>query len=168
LVRPGPKQQSGFQAHVSSLTNLTLSEALGINHGIVFTAWGVGGFVMGRLSQMLFAKTRSYTSSFVTAGVFLVIGAGPRRGLRTGANAPRGALGFASLQATAFPSSLKVSEGRRSSSSANAERSSSPFGALGSASRTMAFRKRTCPLPISPTSFPLFLSFVFMFLPLLL
>lgn len=66
-------------------TNLSLFPSLtkdnwglknfGINYGIVFTAWGVGGFVMGRLSQMLVAKTGSYTSSFVTAAVLLVIGA---------------------------------------------------------------------------------------------
>jgi MFS transporter, OFA family, oxalate/formate antiporter len=46
----------------------------GINYGIVFTAWGVGGFVMGRLSQMLFATTGSYTSSFYTAAALLLIG----------------------------------------------------------------------------------------------
>jgi OFA family oxalate/formate antiporter-like MFS transporter len=67
-------------------TNLSLFPSLtkdnwglknfGINYGIVFTAWGVGGFVMGRLSQMLVARTGSYTSSFVTAAVLLVIGAG--------------------------------------------------------------------------------------------
>ncbi len=67
-------------------TNLSLFPSLtkdnwglknfGINYGLVFTAWGVGGFVMGRLSQMLVAKTGSYTSSFVTAAVLLVIGAG--------------------------------------------------------------------------------------------
>ncbi len=48
----------------------------GINYGMVFTAWGVGGLVMGRLSQMLLAKTGSYTSSFVTAAALLLIGAG--------------------------------------------------------------------------------------------
>ena len=67
-------------------TNLSLFPSLtkdnwglknfGINYGIVFTAWGVGGFVMGRLSQMLIAATGSYTSSFLTAAVLLVIGAG--------------------------------------------------------------------------------------------
>jgi len=67
-------------------TNLSLFPSLtkdnwglknfGINYGIVFTAWGVGGFVMGRLSQMLVARTGSYTSSFVTAAVLLVIGGG--------------------------------------------------------------------------------------------
>lgn len=47
----------------------------GTNYGIVFTAWGVGGFVMGRLSQMLQSGSGSYTSSFMTAGVLLAIGA---------------------------------------------------------------------------------------------
>ncbi|MBN2125186.1 MAG: OFA family MFS transporter [Deltaproteobacteria bacterium] len=66
-------------------TNLSLFPSLskdnwglknfGINYGIVFTAWGVGGFVMGRLSQMLIAATGSYTSSFLTAAGLLIIGA---------------------------------------------------------------------------------------------
>jgi MFS family permease len=65
-------------------TNLSLFPSLtkdnwglknfGINYGIVFTAWGVGGFVMGRLSQMLFASTGSYTSSFLAAAALLIIG----------------------------------------------------------------------------------------------
>ena len=66
-------------------TNLSLFPSLtkdnwglknfGINYGLVFTAWGVGGFVMGRLSQMLIASTGRYTSSFLTAAVLLVVGA---------------------------------------------------------------------------------------------
>lgn len=66
-------------------TNLSLFPSLtkdnwgltnfGINYGIVFTAWGVGGFVMGRLSQMLFAKYGNYTSSFLTACALLIVGA---------------------------------------------------------------------------------------------
>lgn len=65
-------------------TNLSLFPSLtkdnwglqhfGINYGIVFTAWGVGGFVMGRLSQMLRAGTNSYTYSFLTAAILLAIG----------------------------------------------------------------------------------------------
>jgi len=47
----------------------------GTNYGIVFTAWGVGGFVMGRLSQMLRTTTGSFDSSFITAGIMLIIGA---------------------------------------------------------------------------------------------
>ncbi|MFH0845511.1 MAG: OFA family MFS transporter [Pseudomonadota bacterium] len=66
-------------------TNLSLFPSLtkdnwglknfGINYGLVFSAWGVGGFVMGRLSQMLIARTGSYTSSFLTAAILLIIGA---------------------------------------------------------------------------------------------
>ncbi len=65
-------------------TNLSLFPSLtkdnwglknfGINYGIVFTAWGVGGFGMGRLSQMLYASSGSYTSSFITAAVLLFVG----------------------------------------------------------------------------------------------
>ena len=49
----------------------------GTNYGFLFTAWGVGGFVMSRLEAMLFAMNGhgDYTSSFVAAGVLLVIGA---------------------------------------------------------------------------------------------
>jgi nitrate/nitrite transporter NarK len=46
----------------------------GMNYGMVFTAWGVGGFVMGRLSQMLIAQSGAYTSSFITAAALLIIG----------------------------------------------------------------------------------------------
>lgn len=65
-------------------TNLSLFPSLtkdlwglknfGINYGIVFTAWGMGGFVLSRLSQMLYANTNSYTSSFLAAFAFLVVG----------------------------------------------------------------------------------------------
>jgi MFS family permease len=47
----------------------------GMNYGIVFTAWGVGGFVMSRLSQMLYAQSGNYIYSFVSAGILLVVGA---------------------------------------------------------------------------------------------
>lgn len=47
----------------------------GVNYGIVFSAWGVGGFFMSRLSQTLAARTGSYASSFVVAGAMLAAGA---------------------------------------------------------------------------------------------
>jgi nitrate/nitrite transporter NarK len=48
----------------------------GVNYGIVFTAWGVGGLVLSRLSQMLQAsRGGSFSSSFVTAGILLAVGA---------------------------------------------------------------------------------------------
>ena len=42
----------------------------GVNYGILFTAWGVGGFVLPKLQQSLTVKSGgSYTSSFITAGI---------------------------------------------------------------------------------------------------
>jgi OFA family oxalate/formate antiporter-like MFS transporter len=46
----------------------------GTNYGIVFTAWGIGGFVMPILSQVLYARYNVYTYSFLSAAVFLFIG----------------------------------------------------------------------------------------------
>jgi len=67
-------------------TNLALFPALckdryglkhfGMNYGLMFTAWGVGGLVLSRLSQSFVAQAGDvagrYTWSFVTAGVLLV------------------------------------------------------------------------------------------------
>ncbi len=48
----------------------------GVNYGVLFTAWGVGGFVLPYVQQRLTTKSGgSYTSSFITAGILLVIGA---------------------------------------------------------------------------------------------
>jgi MFS transporter, OFA family, oxalate/formate antiporter len=47
----------------------------GMNYGILFTSWGVGGFFLSRLQQMLKASSGSFTSSFVTAGLLLIVGA---------------------------------------------------------------------------------------------
>lgn len=48
--------------------------SFGINYGLLFTAWGVGGFVLSRLSQMLQSSTGSFTASFLSAGVLLLVG----------------------------------------------------------------------------------------------
>ena len=50
-------------------------KSFGVNYGFLMTAWGIGGFVMTRVSSMLYAATGTYTYSFVVAGVLLTIGA---------------------------------------------------------------------------------------------
>ncbi|AJE03776.1 L-lactate MFS transporter [Geobacter pickeringii] len=47
----------------------------GLNYGLLFTAWGVGGFVMGRASEMLNTQTGSFRASFLLAGGMLIAGA---------------------------------------------------------------------------------------------
>jgi nitrate/nitrite transporter NarK len=48
-------------------------KAYGVNYGILFTAWGVGGFVLSKVSAMLNATTGSMTSSFIIAAILLSI-----------------------------------------------------------------------------------------------
>lgn len=48
----------------------------GVNYGVLFTAWGFGGLVMGRASETLKAATGTYAISFFTAGVLLLAGTG--------------------------------------------------------------------------------------------
>jgi OFA family oxalate/formate antiporter-like MFS transporter len=44
----------------------------GMNYGILFTAWGVGGFALSGLAQRLKAASGNFNSSFVTAGLLLL------------------------------------------------------------------------------------------------
>ncbi|MBI3879161.1 MAG: OFA family MFS transporter [Verrucomicrobia bacterium] len=47
----------------------------GMNYGSLFTAWGVGGFVLPAVQERLKASSGNYQSAFVTAGVLLLLGA---------------------------------------------------------------------------------------------
>lgn len=47
----------------------------GANYGLLFTAWGVGGFVLGRASEMIKATTGNFTLSFGVAGTLLAVAA---------------------------------------------------------------------------------------------
>lgn len=64
-----------FPSYAKDLWGL---KSFGMNYGVLFTAWGVGGLVLPRLQQMLTARSGSgsYTSSFVTAAVLLIVGGG--------------------------------------------------------------------------------------------
>jgi nitrate/nitrite transporter NarK len=46
----------------------------GANYGLLYTSWGVGGFVLSRVSQMIKAATGSLEYSFWLAGVLLAVG----------------------------------------------------------------------------------------------
>jgi MFS family permease len=50
-------------------------KSFGVNYGILFTAWGVGGLVLPRLQQMLTSQSGgSFRSSLLTAAALLVVG----------------------------------------------------------------------------------------------
>lgn len=46
----------------------------GLNYGIMFLAWGLGGFLLSRISQMLYTRTGNFTSSFIASFLLLIIG----------------------------------------------------------------------------------------------
>lgn len=48
----------------------------GMNYGILFTAWGIGGFFMSKFSQALKVSSGSFTTSFAMSGSLLLIGIG--------------------------------------------------------------------------------------------
>ncbi|HWQ82831.1 MAG TPA: OFA family MFS transporter [Ignavibacteria bacterium] len=45
----------------------------GINYGLLFTSWGLGGFILSRVSQMIKASTGTFEYSFYLAGILLVV-----------------------------------------------------------------------------------------------
>jgi OFA family oxalate/formate antiporter-like MFS transporter len=48
---------------------------LGLNYGLVFTAWGVGGFIMPLIAGAIKDSTGSYTNSFYVASAICVVAA---------------------------------------------------------------------------------------------
>jgi MFS family permease len=60
-----------FPSYAKDLWGL---KSFGMNYCILFTAWGVGGLVLSRLQQTLTTASKgSYYSSFLAAGVLLII-----------------------------------------------------------------------------------------------
>ncbi len=47
----------------------------GMNYGILFSSWGIGAFVLVKISALLNAKYGGMESSFMVAGVLLLVGA---------------------------------------------------------------------------------------------
>ena len=68
-----------YGANLSLFTSITKDlwglKNFGMNYGVLFTAWGVGGFVLSRVQQMLKAGSGNFNSSFIAAGVLLIVGA---------------------------------------------------------------------------------------------
>jgi nitrate/nitrite transporter NarK len=47
----------------------------GVNYGLVFSAWGIGGFIFPRVSQMIVAYTGTPKMAYVLAAALLMAGA---------------------------------------------------------------------------------------------
>lgn len=60
-----------FPSYVKDLWGM---KNFGVNYGILFSAWGIGGLVLSKVSQNLIASTGDYRSSFMVAGTLLLFG----------------------------------------------------------------------------------------------
>lgn len=47
----------------------------GVNYGLVFTAWGVGGFLLAKLAGSMYVKYQTFDVAYYSASVLLVIAA---------------------------------------------------------------------------------------------
>ena len=47
----------------------------GINYGLVFTAWGVGGFMLAKLAGTVYDKTQSFNFAYFCASGLLILAA---------------------------------------------------------------------------------------------
>jgi OFA family oxalate/formate antiporter-like MFS transporter len=47
----------------------------GMNYGLVFTAWGVGGFVLAKIAGVVYDKSGSFNFAYILAAVLLVTAA---------------------------------------------------------------------------------------------
>ena len=47
----------------------------GMNYGLLFSAWGVGGFIFPRVSQMVVAQTGTMNSTYIMCSILLIISA---------------------------------------------------------------------------------------------
>jgi nitrate/nitrite transporter NarK len=47
----------------------------GMNYGLVFTAWGVGGFVLARVAGEVYDRTKSFAFAYYTAAALLIVAA---------------------------------------------------------------------------------------------
>ena len=48
----------------------------GVNYGFLMTAWGIGGLLLPRASQMIVAATGTFNAAYILAGVMLAVAAG--------------------------------------------------------------------------------------------
>ncbi|MDP2855406.1 MAG: OFA family MFS transporter [Smithellaceae bacterium] len=90
-------------------------KSFGMNYGILFTAWGMGGFILSKMQQMLTAATGSFTSSFTVAAILLILGTVLTLTLKSPAfaPAPEGAILQPQLGLTMADGGEKIEEDKK-------------------------------------------------------
>lgn len=64
---------AGFSVFPAAVTDLYGIKNFGINYGLVYTGWGVGGIIGPMTAASIFDSTNNYNTAYIVAGILLVI-----------------------------------------------------------------------------------------------
>ena len=64
---------SNFSVFPATVSDLYGMKNFGINYGLIFTGWGLGGVIGPMVAANIFDKTNNYNGAYITAFVLLVI-----------------------------------------------------------------------------------------------
>jgi MFS family permease len=67
---------ANFSLFPASVKDFFGLKNFGSNYGLICTAWGAGGLVFPKVSQMIVAATGTFNAAYVTAAILLVLSAG--------------------------------------------------------------------------------------------
>jgi nitrate/nitrite transporter NarK len=67
---------ANFSLFPASIKDFFGLKNFGANYGLVCTAWGAGGLVLPKLSQVVVAATGTFNAAYVTAAILLALSAG--------------------------------------------------------------------------------------------
>jgi OFA family oxalate/formate antiporter-like MFS transporter len=62
-----------LSVNASTAADFWGTKNVGINYGMLFTAWGVAGLLGGRIGGMLYDKYHNYQAAFYTAGALAAV-----------------------------------------------------------------------------------------------
>lgn len=64
---------AGFSVFPAAVTDLYGIKNFGINYGLVYTGWGVGGIIGPMTAATIFDITGTYNTAYIVAGILLII-----------------------------------------------------------------------------------------------
>ncbi|WP_353095058.1 OFA family MFS transporter [Tissierella praeacuta] len=64
---------AGFSVFPAAVTDLYGIKNFGMNYGLVYTGWGVGGIIGPMTAAAIFDSANSYNTAYIVAGILLII-----------------------------------------------------------------------------------------------
>lgn len=64
---------AGFSVFPAILSDSYGTKHFGVNYGVLFTAWGLGGVIGPMTAAIMIDSTNSYNAAFLTASALLIL-----------------------------------------------------------------------------------------------